>query len=266
MMPEHPQAVLTRPEGMNDGIALALKSAGWGVTIAPALNIESRVLLPGESLPDPDDFDLVVFVSLNAVNGFAEQWSHRCNWPVHTIAACVGLTTAQAVRDAFGSAVRVLHPDAGQNQDSESLWSVICQLPQMPQRVLIVRGQNGRDWLAGQFSLLGIEVQFHVAYCREITTWSSDQLRLFERWALEDEYPVWLLTSPHGIQSVFDQLIQAHLLEWAQQCSFIVTHPRLVDPLRLSLTDQTGKTCIKIARADQDDLLSCFEKIRQNHL
>lgn len=264
MMSAKPLAILTRPGELNAPLAQALVDAGWNVTISPALQIDHRDLAQGENLPNPADFDLVVFVSGNAVSGYAHQWGGNCVWPASTAAACVGLATAQNVRDAFGPTLKVLHPGAEDIQDSEALWRVITKLDTMPRRVLIIRGQDGRDWLAEQFIAQGVNVQMHVAYCRELATWTPELKLQFSRCAKDNVAAVWLLTSPHGIASVMTQMQQAGLSAWASLCSYVVTHPRLVEVLRHSLADTCRATLIETSRGDLDSLVSSFEKVRQN--
>lgn len=261
------QAVLTRPAGLNAALEKALSDAGWGVTISPALSIRDRMLEGGEILPQPNDFDLIVFVSANAVAGYAKQCQGRINWPASTLAACVGVATAAAVKEAFGVHLDVLHPAADAVQDSESLWALIRSRQTLPRRVLIIRGQDGRDWLAEQFDSLGISVCLHVAYCRELATWTTDNQNQFLEWSKHNVRAVWLLTSTHGIESVMSQISQAGLADWAVRCSYIVTHPRLADCLRRllgGLQVKAQSTCVEVSRGDLTSLVSCFEKIRQN--
>ncbi len=264
MMPVQPIAVLTRPRGLNEALAHALEQAGWVVAIAPALRIEQRMLDEAEQVPDPANYDLIVFVSGNAVAGYAGQLGNDYVWPASTLAACVGLTTAQSVRDTFGQSVQVLHPDANDVQDSESLWRLMTARGTIPERVLILRGQDGRDWLADQFLACGVQVQLHVAYCRELATWSPDLHNQFLVWAKDEVHVVWLLTSPHGIQSVMGQIEQAGWSDWASRCSYIVTHPRLVEMVRHQLGTLGAGTHIDISRGDLSALVPCFDKIRQN--
>jgi uroporphyrinogen-III synthase len=264
MPPTQPLAVLTRPKGLNETLAHALVQSGWVVRLAPALQINHRVLGAGERAPNPADYDLVVFVSGNAVAGYASQLGDQYVWPESTLAACVGLTTAQGVRDTFGTAIQVLHPAAHDTQDSESLWRVITARGTMPGRVLILRGQDGRDWLADQFQARGISVHLHVAYCRELATWSPDIQTELSVWAQNDRRVVWLLTSPHGVDSVMGHIEWAGATDWASRCSYIVTHPRLVEMVRHHLGMEGTGACIETSRGDLASLVYCFDKIRQN--
>jgi len=264
-MPQtQPLAVLTRPQGLNEALEQALVQAGWSVILAPALQITPRRLNQNECVPDPADFDLVVFVSANAVAGFASQLNGTVSWPTSTRAACVGVTTAQSVRNLFGDDIEVLHPAKDDSQDSESLWRVITALDEMPRRVLILRGQDGRDWLADQFLACGVFVQIHPVYCRELATWPAALQTQLCHWVSKDVPVVWLLTSPHGIDAVMGQIQRVGAADWALDCRYIVTHPRLVDPLLQHLGVRGKQTCIEISRSDLSSLVSCFDRIKQN--
>ncbi len=255
-------AVLTRPPGRNETLAQKLTASGWQVQVSPALTIVTRMLPQSESPIAPGDFDLVVFVSAPAVTGYLEQHGGTCIWPATTIAACVGVATAQAIRHAFGASVRVIHPDTASSQDSEALWSLISTLADRPRRVLIVRGQDGRDWLAGQCASEGMSVTLHTAYCRAHATWTQQSLSTFHQWSRTDVWPVWLLTSPHGIAAVAQQMEQAGLRQWGKRCRYIVTHPRLSPVVQAAMEPESGNLQILVSRSDEASILSCFEQFR----
>jgi len=253
-------AVLTRPAGRNEALAQKLQDAGWVVATAPALRIETRVLQNGEQPPRLGDFDLVIFVSAPAVTGLMAQYAGVCEWPIQTMAACVGVATARAIHSTFGDSVRIISPQAADLQDSEGLWAVIATLPVRPQRILIVRGQDGRDWLATKLAEEGACVVLHAAYIRELVTWSEQARSTFKDWASASRGAVWLLTSPHGIQAVFDQMESANLLEWGRQCEYVVTHPRLAELVANRLGNPVYSAQIQVVRSDEASILSCFDK------
>jgi uroporphyrinogen-III synthase len=257
-------AVLTRPCGRNESLAHRLKQSGWQVQVAPALKIMTRVLPESGQPPDPANFDVVIFVSAPAVIGYLEQLGGLCDWPAHTLAACVGVASAQAIWQAFGAGVNVIRPDADSSQDSEALWALLMGLADKPRRVLIVRGQDGRDWLAAQCASQGIAVTLHAAYCRALETWSEQTLSTFAQWAQQDCRAVWLLTSPHGIQAVVDQMDVAGLREWGRRCKYLVTHPRLINLVCARLGIEPGMEQIRVTRPDETSILSCFEQFRSD--
>jgi uroporphyrinogen-III synthase len=183
---------------------------------------------------------------------------------VTTVAAAVGPATARAARAAFGGDITVLHPSSAQAQDSEALWDVIVREPQLPRRVLLVRGQVGREWLGEKMRECGIEVQAHVAYEREVAAWPPETLRTLREWAAQGVRPVWLLTSAEGIAATLDQA-QAHgLINWCRDSAFVVTHPRLTGVLQQRLGEGPQTPLISTALPEDDAVLLCFEQIREH--
>jgi uroporphyrinogen-III synthase len=141
------------------------------------------------------------------------------------------------------------------------------------QRVLIVRGQDGRDWLAAKCAEKGMHVDFHAAYCRKAATWSSQSLETLRDWASQQGQPVWLLTSTHGIEATVNQLFQAGLLEWALKGRFILTHPRqiafLSHKIQGLLNVHTASFVaqeqnIRVSSPDQPSILLNFSYFRDN--
>lgn len=268
--------VLTRPEGRNDELRSFLNRSDWQVIECPALEISPIDLADHQFLPSPDSYDLVIFVSIPAVESFARQLAQRgitSAWPKQTLIGCVGRATAQAIQNNFGNQASVLQPFGESTQDSENLWNVLKPKVDALKRVLIVRGQDGRDWLATELRKNGCQVDFHEAYCRKVATWSSGSIAKFQSCAKAHLYPIWILTSAHGIEATIGQLAHLGLLEWAVQCRFLLTHPRQEAVLRqafakhLGLNESTGhlvKLDMNISSHEHEDLLSNLEHFRDN--
>ncbi len=229
--------VLTRPAGQNAALAARLRERGWPVLELPALALTALAATP----PDPAGFDLVVFVSGNAVRMFldARAATGPLGWPAGVPAATVGPSSAAALRahPGFGDVPDILQPaaDAG-SFDSESLWREIERLPAPPQRVLLVRGGTGqlgmgRDWLAGRLRAAGADVTVHCAYRREPAAWPSDALACLRALADTQQAATWLFTSREGVDAVYDQLRSADLLDWFKRCRLIATHARIAGHL-----------------------------------
>ena len=259
-----PTAILTRPAGRSDALVRALCQKGWRVIECPALTIRAAVVDPRIPLPRPAAFDMVVFVSGAAVAGYARQLGKGVDWPVTTLAAAVGPATARAAHAAFGGDITVLHPSSAQAQDSEALWDVIVREPQLPRRVLIVRGQVGREWLGEKMRECRIEVQAHVGYEREVAAWSPETVRTLCEWAEQGVRPVWLLTSAEGIAATLDQAQTHGLIDWCRESAFVVTHPRLTRVLQQRLGEGPHTPLISTALPEDDAVLLCFEQIREH--
>jgi uroporphyrinogen-III synthase len=222
--------ILCRPAGQNEPLAERLRAAGRPVLCLPALSLAP---MHDVATPSLDDVDLVVFVSGNAARFFLDRRArdHRGTpWPAHVAAATVGPGSAAAVRahPAFGQAAELVTPPACAVQfDSEALWQALAQRAQPLQRVLIVRGTQGRDWLAERMRAAGIEVRIHTAYRRAPAPWTPASRLALQTLAARGEPATWLLTSIEGIDAIRAQIVADDLAAWWLQCRFIVTHPRI---------------------------------------
>jgi uroporphyrinogen-III synthase len=170
---------------------------------------------------------LVVFVSPNAVSAFFAQ--RRAAWPSHVQAGCTGPGTARALAAAGVPAACIVEPagDAAQF-DSESLWARLASQPWAGQRVLVVRGQGGRDWLAERLREHGADVSFVAAYRSAVPTLDAAQRECLHAALAEPAHTVWLFSSSQAVQHLVQLAPSAPwpaLQAWA-------THSRIADTLR----------------------------------
>ncbi len=264
-------AVLTRPSGQNDGVATRLVQKGWTVLDLPAL----RLTAVAGPTPDPGDFDLVVFVSGNAVRMFLQacrvERGDSWHWPLRVPAAVVGPASAAALRShvAFGAHPEILQPPANSSYfDSEALWKRLSSLSQAPGKVLIVRGGSGADgsgrgWLAERFRAAGIPLAFHRAYARAPEPWSAAQVQTLRDLALAGVPSTWVLTSKEGVDAVSEQLASQELLPWWLGCRLLATHPRiaqhLISVVAARLPASPGPSMLQICSPQDDDILAAIE-------
>src|SRR3546814_13354626 len=100
----------------------------------PALSIQPVQCVP-TCLPQPEDYDLVVFVSGTAVLLYCQQLARirpGQAWPTHTLVATVGRASAELLYKTRSiPASHILHSDAdAASHDSEALWEVLA--PRLP--------------------------------------------------------------------------------------------------------------------------------------
>ncbi|MBP0591600.1 fused uroporphyrinogen-III synthase HemD/membrane protein HemX [Paraburkholderia sp. LEh10] len=241
--------VLTRPAGQSDGLAGALRDAGVGIVEFPLIEIA-----PADdegplraALASLDKYALVVFVSPNAVDyAFA---SHDAIWP-HALPVGVvgpGSVAALAKHGVEAPAYNVISPHAvaddndGARFDSEALYAALeasfGENAFERKRVLIVRGDGGREWLADRLREAGAEVETVAAYRRlvpepSIGAWS----RIHTLLSGESKTPhAWLVTSSEGVRNL-GELAQEHLTasEQAQlkRAMLVAPHPRIAETAR----------------------------------
>jgi uroporphyrinogen-III synthase len=225
-----PTVVLCRPAGQNEALADRLRAVGREVLCMPAL-----ALTPLDDVASPAlaGIDLVVFVSGNAARFFLDRRLRDepgAAWPANVAAATVGPGSAAALRahPSFGERAELVTPPACSAQfDSEALWETLKARPQPLRTVLIVRGTQGRDWLAGRLRDAGVTVHIHTAYRRAPAPWTPAALAALQAMAARGESAIWLLTSVEGVDAVATQIVANGLAAWWLQSRFLVTHPRI---------------------------------------
>lgn len=244
-----PVAILTRPQGQAQGLLKRLSEAGFETHDWPALTTTTR---PAQTLPDPGDFDLVLFVSGNAVRHFQAQRSSLGlgNWPRHIPIATVGPSSAQACVQMWGAGLHIVQPAAdAASFDSEALWAELQRGALQLQRVLIVRGGpgaegEGRNWLASRWRQAGVEVVLHSAYLRGTEPWPLERLQQVRAWQQAGRAITWLWSSREGVEGVLAQWGAAALTRAWQGSRVVVTHERVAEAVR-QLAVQGGLTEVK---------------------
>ena len=209
----HQPVILMRPGAANDRLAAKLKADGIEAWCWPAFTItlpEDQELV-SQRLSHLDDVDMVVLASPAAVAAVA-HWVQK--WPEHITLATVGEGTARVIRAAWGDDVPVIFPEGdAEKSGSEALFELLKHT-QIPRRVLIARGQTGREWLAEQLTQLGADVEKLAAYVRvpiELSTQQSSDS---------------VATLLHAIRPV------PGAREWFLHGAAVTIHPRCAERLR----------------------------------
>jgi uroporphyrinogen-III synthase len=254
------RVVLTRPAPRQVALKDALEAAGIEVLALPALEI---VAFDNASpLPKPCEFDVAVFVSRTAWQIFwqalrAQDPSFK--WPVSCQLASVGATTAKAIEHDLQQTPErgefsVLTPAADTTQDSESLWLKLGQALRPGAKVLLVRGEAGRDWLAQTLAAHGFVTHIYENYRREPAQWSASAIATLRQWQAFGTLGTWLFTSAQGLSAIQAQWV-AHDMGNARPESAVVIHPRLQALVGLWLP------LMSTVRLAQPDDLSVFNAL-----
>ena len=218
--------IVTRPAPAGERLTHRLRAAGWNVLHWPAFHllpardperVRTRLLqaAPGE---------LLVFVSPAAVRACAAILP---SWPAGLRAAAVGAGSARAFHDAYGEAVDCLSPeDAAGEGGSEALFSRLASEP-WPQRVLILRAEQGREWLAEQLQAAGVTVEALCVYRREPLDLDSIARDELVRTMALGRPPVLLVMAPMPDGP-------SRATEWLQHPA-VAGHPRRMVPSALTV-------------------------------
>ncbi|HEY1608021.1 MAG TPA: fused uroporphyrinogen-III synthase HemD/membrane protein HemX [Paraburkholderia sp.] len=240
--------VLTRPAGQSDMLAASLAARRIRtldfplITIAP-VNDDTAL---ADALTSLDRYALVVFVSPNAVDrAFARYAAVSSIWPHALPVAVVGPASVAALarHGVTGPNHHVISPPVSADEeparfDSEALFAAL-EAAFGPagfdgKRVLIVRGDGGREWLADRLREAGAEVEAVAAYRRlvpdpSIGTW--EQVHAL----LAGAPHAWLVTSSEGVRNL-EELAHEHLtageIVQLKHAPLVAPHPRIAQTAR----------------------------------
>jgi uroporphyrinogen-III synthase len=161
------RVLVTRPATQADRLVAMLVEQGAEPVLFPL--IEIKPVAPGRwPIIDWRKVDWLIFVSRNAVQHFCAGLSKKL--PSRLPCVAVGNGTAQAMREQ--DLTVSLQPEI--SNGSEGLLT----LPQMQQlkdqRVVIVRGQGGRELLADTLQARGASIRYIEVYSRQLPKVSSE--------------------------------------------------------------------------------------------
>lgn len=146
--------VVTRPREWAPGLARLIEAAGGRAILFATVQIED--LPPCESLRRLEAFDLAIFISPTAVR---RAMKAAIRWPR---VAAVGPGTQRELQQRGIAAV--IAPQAG--ADSEALLAMQELRDMDGKRVLILRGEGGRELLGETLKSRGAQVEYAQCYRR----------------------------------------------------------------------------------------------------
>ena len=225
--------VITRPLGQADGLAQAVRASGRTAEILPLLEIAPvddpaplRAALAG--LPD---YALVAFVSPNAIDA---AFAHVSSWPSQVPLAVVGEGSRAALaRHGVAAPGYTVHsPRDSAHSDSEHLLQNLDLATFSGRRVLIVRGDGGRELLADALRAAGATVEAVAAY-RRSTPVLTQELAARLR-ALLAQPNDWIITSSEALRGLAGlvEALEPENDNWRlrfRQQRLVVPHARIAE-------------------------------------
>ncbi len=226
--------VLTRPKGKNKALAQHLQQHGIRVLELPALEI-SATLTKLEPKHNPENYDLLLFVSAQAAQLYLEALSRspfRFR-PKQAVATVGAASAAPFYQQGLARSLRLIHPPASHpHQDSEALWALLApQLEQFDQ-VLLVRGQQGREWLSQQLFEHHKELTRCSIYERVPAVWTTEGAIQLQRDLVKPQTVTFLLTSSESTQAIYENIVRLGLESAWKQAHFVAIHPRIAEKLQ----------------------------------
>jgi uroporphyrinogen-III synthase len=228
MMSQRPLAgrgiVVTRPREQAAGLARRIEEAGGVPLVFPAIEIRNvqdlgAVLAIIDRL---DEFDFAIFISPNAVHKAMNLVAaRRGGWPDRLRAAAVGKGSRQAL---VGHGIAQVLAPAGA-ADSEALLA----LPELQEvagrRIVIFRGEGGRELLASILAERGAKVEYAECYRRARP--DADTGPLLAAWARGAVHAV-TVSSGDGLANLFEMLGKLGQ-QWLRATPVFVPHARVAE-------------------------------------
>jgi uroporphyrinogen III methyltransferase / synthase len=264
--------VITRPGGHSSGLIAQLHAAGFDTLEFPLIDIapvadEAPLRAALDELYGPHTlrYALVVFVSPNAIDKSFIKLDAR--WPAEVPVAVVGPGSIAAlarngVREPTYTVISPSTEHADPRFDSEALYTAIeahfGETGLEGKRVLIVRGDGGREWLAERMTEAGAGVEKVAAYRRVLPEPSMQKWERIHA-LLAGEPHAWLLTSSEGVRNL-DELAREHLtadeIARLKRAPIVCPHPRITEAAR-----QSGFDTITVSGAGDERIVESIDAL-----
>lgn len=225
-----PLVILTRPDGLNHALESVVADAGYEVLELPALQIESLEF----DFPDLSGCSLIIFVSPSAVRVFFERWPAGLEWPSKVYVAAPGTGTARTLSKVFAergwAEPHWVLPARIGVADAEAMWEAIEAQAEvvLQERVLLVRGAHGRDWLLQQLQQRRCDVQDILAYTQAPAIWPVGAIETLREAQRNARRSLWLISSSISARFLREQLRRLAFDQWASGGVAVVIHERIV--------------------------------------
>jgi len=218
--------VVTRPEHQAAALAALIREAGGTPVLFPVLEIldvqDTRPLT--SVIARLSSFDLAIFVSPNAVNKAMNLIAERGGLPSGLRVATLGEGSARELRRR--GVDDVIAPD--DRFDSEALLALPDMQDVVGKRIVIFRGDGGRELLGHTLAARGATVEYAKCYRRARPR--RDAELLLGLWA-RDELSGFVVTSSEGLRNLFDMAgVQGRQRLGATP--LFVPHPRIAETAR----------------------------------
>lgn len=218
--------VVTRPAHQAGRLEELILGAGGNPILFPVIEIiEVADLQPLLALIDRlDEFELAIFISPNAVNKAMNLIKTRRALPPHLELAAVGRSGVRELR-RFGITT-VIAPAA--RFDSEALLDLPAMQDVAGKRIVIFRGDGGRELLGDTLIARGAAIEYAECYHRGRPP--LDAAPLLKAWARNEVHAI-TVTSSEGLHNLFD-LVGKPGQSWLGKTPLFVPHPRIAQTAR----------------------------------
>ncbi|PHV04007.1 uroporphyrinogen III synthase [Janthinobacterium sp. BJB412] len=260
--------VITRPLAQARPLAERVRALGRPVELLPLLEIAAladssalRAALAGLA-----DYAMVAFVSPNAIDA---AFAHITQWPAGVKLAVLGegSRTALAAHGVTPAEVDIVSPADASKSDSEHLLQTLDLAALRGRRVLIVRGDSGRELMADGLRAAGAVVDVVPAYRRSVPPLTAPLRATLRR--LLAQANDWVITSSEALRGLLALLqemdetddgaektdaLQQKYVVMMQQQHLIVPHARIAET-----ANNLGFTRLTLTGSGDERLLAALQ-------
>ena len=210
--------MITRPSGQSQNLIHLLqsnlRSSGLSseqlpqIISLPLLNIvpKSDASLRSQIQASLKAADLIIFVSPNAVectkNLLNQPWRDVVNQsiPIGVMGGSSQTALKQYDIDANDGLSNIIYPKDNSHWDSEGLWNELQKLAWdwSAKKVLIFKGEGGRDWLSSTLQNAGAQVELISVYSRTPLDFKDPAWLAVQD--IDFSQSLWLLTSSEAVR------------------------------------------------------------------
>lgn len=248
--------IITRPPAQADALAQRVTALGREAVLFPLLEIHplSDPAPLQAALQDVASYALVAFVSPNAIDAVFAVLS--C-WPRNVALAVMGegSRSALALHGVTAANATIISPRDSQRTDSQTLLEALDVDALRGQRVLIIRGETGRELLADALRAIGAQVTQVAAYRRVAP--ELDDARCRQLRQLLDSQNDWIVTSSEALRILMQMVKQVAKdvgVAKMQQQRIIVPHARIAETAQL-----LGFSDITLTGSGDEQLLAALQ-------
>lgn len=244
--------LITRPQGQAERLARIVAAAGGEAIVFPTIEIRPLAdPAPLQSVLDRlDEFQIAVFVSANAVDISLPLLLQRRAIPADLRFAAVGSATRTAL-EGFGIG-GVISPT--ERHDSEGLLSLPEMIDVAGRRIVIFRGESGRELIAETLVSRGGQVEYAVCYRRVRPR--VDTAELAARWRAGRIHAVSAM-SLESIRNLYDMLDRP-TRQLLAATPVLVPHARIADDAR-----KLGLTHVRVTGHSDEALIESLSQCRK---
>lgn len=232
--------VVTRPQQQSNSLSAAIHAAGGIPVLFPLLLIHSVNEEERHALHDvlrqlvAGMFGWAVFVSPNAIEKtFDELHKLGLPWPDQVRVAVVGKGSEHALMERNVSSQKVISPTA--RYDSEGLLALPeLQMAQMQgQRVMIFRGDGGRELIAQTLRERGASVDYITCYRRSAPCGAAADTTVLQYLWQQGQLDAITITSSEGLRHLHALLGETKMghssLSLLETTPLFVPHARIAE-------------------------------------